>query len=587
LFLRPLDVRAELSEQCRAAENSPLAEPDWYAAQCLGRPAPSKPEGAPGSPSFAGDLFYILNIRNVAPNPQSLLTAPLPTLTTTLVGPQIRAIFAMDFDNSATTLWGIDNNTREYGTIDQATGAFTVVGTVTGIQPTPTANVTGMKFDPTSSLVYVSTATELFTLDLGTGAATLVGSFGFPSLVMIDIAISNTGQMYAHDIAADILLSVNKATGQSTGIGFTGLNAGFAQGMDFDSSEDKLYALAYVGGGVNHLAEVNLSTGQFQILVSGANGPEYEGAIKVPAHTDAGVALEIAGGNGNSVLEPNETADLRPTWRNAGASPVSLTGALSNFMGPAGATYSITDGTSSYGTIAPGTQAMCTDCYGIGITSAVRPVQHWDTTIFENKTPTGTGKNWKLHVGESFSDVPTSNPFYRFVETLFHNGVTGGCGGTQYCPGGFATREQMAVFVLVGESGPGFNPPACAPPNIFADVPETSPFCRWIEELSRRGVVSGCGGGDYCPTQPVTREQMPVFVLRNIFPQVNPPDCAPPNIFNDVPETSPFCRWIEELANRGIVTGCGNGNYCPADPVTREQMGVFISLPFGLTLYGP
>jgi hypothetical protein len=80
---------------------------------------------------------------------------------------------------------------------------------------------------------------------------------------------------------------------------------------------------------------------------------------------------------------------------------------------------------------------------------------------------------------------------------------------------------------------------------------------------------------------------MPVFVLRNIFPQVNPPDCAPPNIFNDVPETSPFCRWIEELANRGIVTGCGNGNYCPADPVTREQMGVFISLPFGLTLYGP
>jgi len=50
---------------------------------------------------------------------------------------------------------------------------------------------------------------------------------------------------------------------------------------------------------------------------------------------------------------------------------------------------------------------------------------------------------------------------------------------------------------------------------------------------------------------------------------------------------SPFCAWIEELANRGIVTGCGGGNYCPTASVTREQMGVFISLTFGLTLYGP
>jgi hypothetical protein len=62
---------------------------------------------------------------------------------------------------------------------------------------------------------------------------------------------------------------------------------------------------------------------------------------------------------------------------------------------------------------------------------------------------------------------------------------------------------------------------------------------------------------------------------------------VPPNLYADVPETSPFCRWIEELTNRGVVTGCGGGNYCPTNPVTREQMGVFISATFGLTLYGP
>jgi hypothetical protein len=57
-------------------------------------------------------------------------------------------------------------------------------------------------------------------------------------------------------------------------------------------------------------------------------------------------------------------------------------------------------------------------------------------------------------------------------------------------------------------------------------------------------------------------------------------------MFADVPASSPFCRWIEELANRGVVTGCGGGNYCPADDVSREQMAVFLAATFGLTIYG-
>jgi hypothetical protein len=144
----------------------------------------------------------------------------------------------------------------------------------------------------------------------------------------------------------------------------------------------------------------------------------------------------------------------------------------------------------------------------------------------------------------------------------------------------------MAVFVLVAKEGSGYLPPDCATP-VFGDVPASSLFCPWVEELARRGVVAGCGGGNYCPTYPVSREQMAVFVLVTLDPALNPAGCAPPNLYADVPETSPFCRWIEELTNRGVVTGCGAGNYCPVDPVTREQMGVFISVIFGLTLYGP
>jgi hypothetical protein len=182
--------------------------------------------------------------------------------------------------------------------------------------------------------------------------------------------------------------------------------------------------------------------------------------------------------------------------------------------------------------------------------------------------------------------MPASSPFYRFVETILHRGVTGGCTTSSYCPIASTTREQMAVFALVSKEGAGYAPPACGAAPMFPDVPVTSPFCRWVEELARRGVVSGCGGGSYCPLASVTREQMAIFVLRTLDPTLNPPVCGGATMYTDVPASSPFCRWIEELTRRGVVTGCGGGAYCPTAPVSREQMGVFLSVTFGLTLYG-
>src|SRR6185369_9792090 len=128
-----------------------------------------------------------------------------------------------------------------------------------------------------------------------------------------------------------------------------------------------------------------------------------------------------------------------------------------------------------------------------------RPTVHWDATVFETLTNASI-KSWVIHLGDSFSDVPRSSPFYRFVETLLHNKVTGGCSATGYCPGDVTTREQMAVFVLAAKEGTWFAPAGCIQgTTLFGDVPSSSPFCSWVEELVRRGVVSGCGGGNYCP----------------------------------------------------------------------------------------
>lgn len=47
----------------------------------------------------------------------------------------------------------------------------------------------------------------------------------------------------------------------------------------------------------------------------------------------------------------------------------------------------------------------------------------------------------------SFGDVPTSHPFFQFVEALAASGISGGCGGGNFCPDSPLTRGQMAVFL--------------------------------------------------------------------------------------------------------------------------------------------
>jgi S-layer homology domain len=80
--------------------------------------------------------------------------------------------------------------------------------------------------------------------------------------------------------------------------------------------------------------------------------------------------------------------------------------------------------------------------------------------------------------------------------------------------------------------------------------------------------------------QGTTREQMTLTLAQALA--INPPACVPgQEMFNDVPASSPFCAYIEELARRGITGGCGSGNYCPGDPVSRQQMAVFLTKALG------
>ena len=74
---------------------------------------------------------------------------------------------------------------------------------------------------------------------------------------------------------------------------------------------------------------------------------------------------------------------------------------------------------------------------------------------------------------------------------------------------------------------------------------------------------------------------MAVFLLRAKYgSSYSPPPAT--GVFSDVDLGYWAANWIEQLAVEGITAGCGNGNYCPEDEVTRDQMAVFLVKTFGL-----
>lgn len=115
--------------------------------------------------------------------------------------------------------------------------------------------------------------------------------------------------------------------------------------------------------------------------------------------------------------------------------------------------------------------------------------------------------------GAVFGDVPASHWAAGWIEGLFADGITAGCGNGNYCPESAATRAEMAIFLLRARHGSSYTPPP-ASGTQFGDVSAGSWAADWIEQLADEGITAGCGNGNYCPGSQVTRAEMAVFLVR-------------------------------------------------------------------------
>jgi hypothetical protein len=79
-----------------------------------------------------------------------------------------------------------------------------------------------------------------------------------------------------------------------------------------------------------------------------------------------------------------------------------------------------------------------------------------------------------------------------------------------------------------------------------------------------------------CFTDSIQARKFQIVWQRQVHP-------APPSAtFGDVPTGHMFFQFVEALAKSGITGGCGNGNFCPDQPLKRGQMAAFLAKALGL-----
>ncbi|MEP7013963.1 MAG: autotransporter domain-containing protein [Verrucomicrobiota bacterium] len=161
-------------------------------------------------------------------------------------------------------------------------------------------SITGLRFDPTTGVLYGSTARNgmpsgsLLTINPITGASTVVGSFAVPNHTMSDITFTRNGTLYGWaEAQRDDLHIIDKGTGTATSVGNSGLST-FGSGLAANS-RDVLY---FTGNGANGaLRIVDQNTGQTTVVATLNGAPLPNAAINALAFNGRDTLYAINGGD--------------------------------------------------------------------------------------------------------------------------------------------------------------------------------------------------------------------------------------------------------------------------------------------------
>jgi hypothetical protein len=171
-----------------------------------------------------------------------------------------------------------------------------------------------------------------------------------------------------------------------------------------------------------------------------------------------------------------------------------------------------------------------------------------------------------------FSDVPPSNPFYIYINSLRDAGIVSGYSDGTFKPDDGVTRAEMAKFAVKA-----FNIPINTSCGYFQDFNDpNNGLVPYATTLKCEGIVSGTSNG-YLPNNLITRGEAMAVIMRSA--QLVKPgvfyNLFYKQYFSDVPTTSGFYEHIMKAFSHNIVSGQGT-TFGVSRSVTRGEMSKII-----------
>ncbi len=173
-----------------------------------------------------------------------------------------------------------------------------------------------------------------------------------------------------------------------------------------------------------------------------------------------------------------------------------------------------------------------------------------------------------------FTDI-TGNPFFAAIHALTCRGVVNGTTATTYSPNNFTNRGEIAKLIAAGFGIPFYTPSGNpdftdVPTSNFAYVYIETDFHAGVLNGYNATLCAQFNATFPCflPNHPTTRGELTKLVVNAAhYPITTPPSPT----FIDVPPSHPFYNYIETAVAKGIIAGYPDHTFRSYNNIKRDE----------------
>jgi hypothetical protein len=193
----------------------------------------------------------------------------------------------------------------------------------------------------------------------------------------------------------------------------------------------------------------------------------------------------------------------------------------------------------------------------------------------EESKPSSSTTNWT----NPFTDVSANAQYYDAVAFVCSNGLFNGMTATKFEP---TTTMTRAMFVTVLGRLAGINEMQYSGTS-FTDVSKSDQQIAWaapyIEWAVQKGITNGTGNGKFSPNEPITHQQMYVFMQR-YADKIEDVDISTTGVtLTNIKDSYQIDSWAEDgvkfASKHGILITSG-GKLTPTDNALRCELAMLL-----------